>query len=181
MNLASLPKTSGHVLWLTPEGEAAALLSGWIRRLADLLDGPIFAPHVTLLGGLEDGAKLLSDTLSSLAQGVAPFELATEGVAFQENPFRALCLPAATSEGLWRARQAVQPLDRSRGLEPYFPHVSLYYGHACLAKRMEALGALGPPPCVHFPVTALHLVSAEGRPEEWRAMESFPLEGSSAR
>lgn len=175
MKTFSLPETVGHVLWLVPKGNAARVLGSWIETLATRLRGPVFEPHVTLLGSpLEDGPEI-RETLREIGRSSKRFTVSTRGAGIEEHPFRALFLPVPMTGGLWSLRQNVREVLAPEESNHYLPHVSLYYGSAPLAERVSALAELKLPPEVTFEAEEIQLMEVNGGPEDWHSVATFPL------
>jgi len=110
---------SGHYsLWLVPYVATERQFSEAIDYLSERYSGPRFAPHVTLLSGLQG-----SDELKS-------FDVKAAGLAMEPYYFRNFYLKLESSANFLRAYQrASQALSKSAGGE-FSPHISLHYGTA---------------------------------------------------
>jgi len=169
----------GVSLWLVPEGPARELLSGCIHRLAERLGTVPFAPHVTLLAGIEAGEEVALAEAEALARTLAPLPVRLAGVEGRDARFRCLYVRAEHPAAL-AAAHAVAARWFSRDPDPSFePHLSLVYGtlepeaKAGLARELDAATR------VSFEVRRLHLWRTAGEPEEWSEIGAFGLGGGS--
>jgi hypothetical protein len=151
------PALSGsYALWLVPQGAARRRLAAAIRRLGRKHGGPVFAPHVTLLGGIEgDGATVMA-RLARLAAATRCFDVRLSGAGFRDEYFRCLFLRAQRTAALQAA-------------------LSLFYGRLADGVRRREAAAIGDRMVLRFPVRAIDLVATKGEPEAWRRVRRVRL------
>lgn len=162
-------------MWLIPSGEPYARLSGMIRRLARQCGGPIFEPHVTLLGGMVGEAEAMSDEVARLAAVTKPLDLHLGGIGFRAEFFRCLFLHVVETEELTAAHEKAMEIFSLHRRSPYMPHLSLIYADLEEGAKRRIAADLGETLEGSFTVSSIHLVSLEGRPEAWRAVREFEL------
>src|SRR3989344_2138401 len=85
-----MSKATGYSLWLVPESgtETHQLLDKFVRNVASQYQTPVFAPHVTLLGGVEGKEQDMREKTLTLAEQLAPYEIQlgevdSSGIYFQ--------------------------------------------------------------------------------------------------
>jgi hypothetical protein len=115
----------GYDLWLVPAGDALHRLQGVVDRLAEVHNGPVFTPHVTLLSGLAADEASLIETNRGLAAGLEPFNLDLTVPEAGTTFFQCIYMRVAESSSLPQARQAAGeafalPADN------YMPHLLLF-------------------------------------------------------
>jgi len=165
----------GHHLWLVPEGDALHRLQGVVDRLAEVHDGPVFTPHVTLLSPLAGEEASLIETNRRLAAGLAPFDLDLTVPEAGTTFFQCIYMRVAESPSLSRNRQAAAkafalPSDN------YMPHLSLYYGDASPDRRASILETVPADAKCSFPVESIQLIRADSeRPVDWHCVDEALL------
>lgn len=122
---------SGHYsLWLVPYVATERQFSEAIDYLSERYSGPRFAPHVTLLSGLQGSEQELIAKTNKLADELKSFDVKAAGLAMEPYYFRNFYLKLESSANFLRAYQrASQALSKSAGGE-FSPHISLHYGTA---------------------------------------------------
>jgi 2'-5' RNA ligase len=164
----------GISVWLVPEARSRLALARTIAGLSRALDGPIFPPHVTLLGGIERGGSEVVPVVEELARTLEPLTLWSEGIGTRDAYFRALFLQLRADAPLVAAHAAAA---RALGREPepdFFPHLSLAYGwHGEPAKRAAADRLEEPPP--ELLASRIEVYRTEGPPAEWSLEAGFDL------
>jgi len=167
----------GYHLWLVPEGEALYRLQGVIDDLAEAQDGPVFAPHITLLSPLAGEEASLIETNRRLAARLAPFDLDLTVPEAGTTFFQCIYMRVAENPSLSRTRQAAGkafalPTDN------YMPHLSLYYGDASPDRRATILKSVPAHVKCNFPVESIQLIRADSeRPADWRCVDEALLGG----
>ena len=164
-----------HALWLIPTGEPFARLAGTIRRLAREHGGPVFEPHVTLLGGMVGEAEAMANEAARLAAVTKPIDLRLRGIGFRAEFFRCLFLRVAKTEELTSAHERAAEIFPPRRKSPYVPHLSLIYADLEEGTKRRIAADLGETLETSFTVSSIHLVSLEGQPDTWRPVREFDL------
>ena len=117
-----------HSIWLMPSADACARFSDYISQLSKHWSGPVFPPHITLLGDLNRSADSLiaecAVTFSALPAGRATVTGAAGGEAFFTSLYLDVSLPDSHTTG--RARLAGS--FNSEPSKAFRPHISLAYG-----------------------------------------------------
>ena len=160
---------AGTSLWLVPDGAAYELLAARIRALAASHRGPVFPPHVTLLGGLPDEAEGVVAFACRLAGSMAPVPVRLVSARVRDEYFRRLVLEAESTPPLMEAREgALRALEMTA--PPYEPHLSLLYGWARVREADTGVDLPLELTCRHFAVWR-----TEGTVENWRPLGSAEL------
>jgi 2'-5' RNA ligase len=167
---------SGFSIWLMPPGELHERLSGLIATLGRRLGTPVFEPHVTLLGGIEQPRETVLASAASLAEGLRPFEVRLGGADHRPEYFRCVFL---TAEGdALRAAHARAKEAFGRRHELFEPHLSLVYGDLPAGRREALLTEIGAGFDSTFEVRALSVYSTAGEPAAWLRVGSLSLVGT---
>ena len=96
---------SSFFLWLEPTGKAHDLLATTIAHLSQEHGGPLFDPHVTLLGDIAGRELQLQHQTEQLAQALSPFDLSLTVPAFEDQYFQCVFMRV----GRWRAKSTGRP------------------------------------------------------------------------
>lgn len=132
----------GYSIWLGFQGESEAKLQNVIASLSKAFAGPVFQPHLTLVGDLEVdlvGAQRVADIFAGTAM---PEELIVRDVGISGKYFMALYLAVNIPSELQRTREQVASSANPASYELDAPHVSLLYSHAeqsALARHQSLL------------------------------------------
>ncbi|MDY7094703.1 MAG: hypothetical protein SX243_17160 [Acidobacteriota bacterium] len=164
-------------LWLSLRGSVGDPWRAVIEGLAQELDGPVFAPHVTLWGGFRRSLAQAQKEVEVLTRDLAPIPLRGSGVGLADDFYRALFVPLATTPELWRARRAAGELLAPGASADYLPHLSLFYGSQPAALKLDALARQESLPALEAVADAVSLVSLDGPPESWKTYAMLPLRG----
>ena len=143
---------------------------------------PLFASHITLLGGIRGAEDDLLQGLNELAGAIQPFQVRLEGLAGHEDSFyRCLYLRAEPSEELLRARKEAERIftrfrnEASEG-EAFMPHLSILYGRIDNEARQMMINSLGSALGCNFRAESVSLYRTDGAPAEWsRAGGQYPF------
>lgn len=117
-----------YALWLAPSADSTQALAQPMNWLRQQFGGPVFAPHVTLLGRITGEEPTLAEHTAALAGRLRRLRVRVTGVTGEACYFR--CLYAALEKS---APLAAAHADALAGFgygarDDYLPHVSLWYG-----------------------------------------------------
>ncbi|MDP5217088.1 hypothetical protein Q5Y75_07655 [Ruegeria sp. 2205SS24-7] len=165
-----------YSLWLTFPQALEDQLGEHVTTLARMTKGPVFQPHVTLVGDLPyDRAREIftSERIGPIAPRLqGRFGRLNHGDTYFQSLFLVVTLPAQVAHV---RQQLLGELD----LDPaYPPHVSLAYGSLDGEVPTSYLGKITSTFCDQpAPLAFLDLVaSSETRPvESWKIIERLPL------
>ena len=164
-------------LWLMPTGGTCERLAAIIRHLSHKHGGPLFEPHVTLLGGIEGEEEEICHNTMRLAQGLRPFEVQLTKPGYQDSYFRCLYLHVQETPSLMEAQaQARIILNQQKELQ-FQPHLSLLYGTYAADLKEHMIESLESQAGVVFEATAVHVIkAAHSQPKDWEKRALFPFE-----
>lgn len=165
-----------YSIWLTLKPEAADAVSGDISALADVTGGPIFEPHMTFYGDMNeerDSAKRIALSLAEVCQDAAA---QVKDVSFGETYFQSVFLELELPERLAAFRLSYLA---QYGVTPaYPPHISIAYGvedHSELDPQLAKIRKRYQGKELVFDELVL-MASSEDRPvEHWMALDRIPL------
>ena len=198
-------------LWLKPSGEAYASLASLIRDLAKELKGPVFEPHVTLLGNVTGEEQALIGQTKKLAAALEPFQITLAAPDYRETYFQCLFLHAVETDILLGTHTAARrlfehapviaekgrvprgksPSRRARGgrveVVPgvggchYMPHLSLVYGSYPVERKRKVIDGLPEDLPKSIDVNAVSLIRTESDDPEDWHEVCAPQLGSAAK
>lgn len=170
--------TARYALWLAPDDSSSQQLQAVIEQLASTYAGPIFPPHLTLLGWVQGDEQELSDKVQSLASRLAPINGKVTGFAGAPYYFRCFFAPLESSSELRQAvSDAAQEFDTSAGSN-YLAHISLLYGQLDREEKKRIPSQIGEKVPVRFLLNKLQLIRMSVSVPGWTTVAEFPLNGA---
>ncbi len=170
----AMSSRSRFAIWLQPAPACAARLGRIIHELAQSRGGPLFAPHLTLLGGLSASRETLAPAVADLAAELHRMPLQTIGIHGENRRFRCLYLEFPHTGDLARARVAAQArLGQEEGV--FAPHMSLFYGRLADTDRDNLRLDLEARIPDVIPLDRLVLMDISAPVESWREISSISL------
>ena len=177
-------KTHGYSLWLVPEPstEAFRSLRQLVEELAQVYHSPVFQPHVTLFGGVEDTEENLRRKVRGFADGLVPLYIDLNGAESKGAYFQALFATATRTRSLLRANILAEKLFGIAHSDCYLPHLSFVYGTfgdgeiVRLRKLLEQRDGLFQEG-KSFIAKRVQLWHTEGTAAEGHLVAEFPLNG----
>jgi 2'-5' RNA ligase len=164
-------------LWLKPAGATYDVLDRTIRRLAAVLDAPVFAPHVTLLARLTGTEREHIRRTEELARRLQPVEIVLTEPAWGERYFQCVFILVEETGAVRQANALAQQVFE-RGADPYMPHLSLVYGSYSEARKREVVARLPAELRTAFVASAVYLIRADSDdPADWHEILRQPLNG----
>jgi 2'-5' RNA ligase len=165
----------GYSVWLIPSADAYSRLLGLITQLSKDYGGPLFDPHVTLIGGvLGSNEEIVSKTLR-LASLLEPFTIELENLGYSDEFFRCVFIRVKRSEEVMGAYSRAQDVFRLPRDPQWMPHLSILYGDFSSGMKAKIIQRIGSEFALSFVVTTVRLMLTEGRPEDWRRVRTFSL------
>lgn len=167
-------ESKGYTLWLMPKGEHYNRFADLIKRLARQYGGPLFQPHVTLLGEFPQSEEHAIKLTQELVTGQKPFPITLSQIDYQEYHFRALFVKADLTEPLLRLHERTKKLFGMGYIPPYMPHLSLLYGNYPVEVKEKIIAEIGKEQPARFDVRGVYLIKG-GEVENWKIVKQFPF------
>lgn len=162
-----------HSIWLIPPEPVFGKLSGIIKELAGRYGGPVFSPHLTLVGGGEGTLSDFQKAAKASVQGLREITLQSDSVSFSTTYFQSVFLRARPTASLLELHTR---LYKNLGLpQPVFmPHFSLYYGNNDMTIREKIASEimLEPFSCT---IKELTIIPENNDPDGWKPLATVPL------
>jgi 2'-5' RNA ligase len=170
--------TSTYSIWLVPDRDTDAYrtFDGMIGDLArSYPDAPDFAPHVTLLGGVETDEATVVERTRDLVRDRDPFALAFSDVSCSTTAHQCVFVLVTPSVALLRLRRAASETF-GRGSSMYVPHLSLLYSGTGPQNRVRVARSIDAKSLPdELQVDAIEVVDTGGSVPEWRTVSRHPL------
>ena len=172
-SVKSTRNAQSYAIWLMPHGNDKHQLKAKIQSLSSDFDGPLFEPHVTLVGGFLGEEKKLLKKTETISKIIAPFIIVFDGVAYFNEFFRSLFLKVKFSSQLGAARVlACTELEWKEN--KYLPHLSLIYGDYTVKQKGKMILSLDSV-IDSFSVNNIYLAHNDEINLKWEVIREFPL------
>lgn len=169
-------KSKGYTLWFVPKGQNYKRFSGLIKKLAKEYGGPIFEPHVTLLGDVIISEKEAIAKTRQLVSGQNPFKVGLVKIDYEDYFFRTLFVRAKVSKLLQDLHNRAKEIFKV-GTLPYMPHMSILYGNFPVEVKEKIIAEIGRNQKLQFDVSSVHLIKG-GEVWDWKEVGEFPFKPS---
>lgn len=171
----TMQKATGYSLWLMPSNNAYEQLSALIHELSGAHDTPVFEPHVTLLGGLQEKESGIVARTMKLAEVIEPFVINLTRIEHSNEHFRCLYYRVEkTIDVVYAYRQACDIFRVSEG-KNYMPHLSVMYGDIPEKTKEQIIAGINAVITMRFSVQHIDLFSTDGEVEKWYKVKRFHL------
>lgn len=170
-----------YAVWLIPARGAIAQWRVLVQSVAETFGGPVFAPHVTVLGGLcGPPAEIAGAMRAALAGWAGPLFARVEEVNASDEYYRSLHFRVEGGQRLLDLRAAMERAlgewrSPERIDEEFFPHLSLLYGPAPHDSKARVIAELGAHRGAPLPCDRVELWATGGEVSSWRPVESVEL------
>jgi 2'-5' RNA ligase len=142
-----------------------------IQSLAQTFDAPVFQPHVTLLGGVEQENTEFLDKLSSLT----PFTVNAKGIKSTGAFFQSLYLPIIKNKEMLAARRLAKKAFGVTSNAKFEPHLTLLYANLPEDQKLAAAASIIPNPPTELTFSRLALIKTTGLTNEFKVQKIIDL------
>ena len=168
-------RAKGYSIWLTPDKQAGRELVGIIASLSQHFGSPVFPPHVTLLGEIEDTRENILPGFKGLSISFTDLVLQPEAIEWQPVYFRALYYKIYESEDLMALNRKARELFGGQETVTFYPHLSLLYSLATAPEKQTALNEFKVPFPDPIKISHIELVKTQGKVNDWKLIERISL------
>lgn len=161
-----------------PTGEEYNRFANLIKKLAKEYNGPIFQPHVTLLGGIMLPEAEIIKRIKQLVLGQKPFIVNLEEIDYQDFYFRTLFVKAKKTNPLLSLHNRSKNTFKMWDVLSYMPHLSLLYGNFPKEVKERIIKDIGRNQSSRFEISSMHLIKG-GEVDDWHIAGEFPFQASS--
>lgn len=167
--------SKGYTLWLMPKGQVYNKFFNLIKKLARENGGPIFEPHVTLLGDIELFGQGILKKMAELVHGQRSFPVTLKQIDYEDFFFRTLFVKAEVTEPLFSLHERAKKIFGMENIPPYMPHLSLLYGNYPVKLKEKIIKEIGRDQTAQFDVSSIHLIKG-GRVDDWQIIREFTFQ-----
>lgn len=166
-------RSKGYTLWLMPREEIYIRLEQLIKKLAAEYGGPIFEPHVTLLGDIELPEKEMLWRTEELVKGQKSFPVTLKQIYYEDFYFRTLFVKAEISYMLRTLHDKAKKIFEM-DIPPLMAHLSILYGNYPKEVKEKIIREIGKDQTATFDVNSIFLIKG-GEVKEWKIIKGFPF------
>lgn len=163
--------SKGYTLWLIPKGESYDKFAGLIKKLANEYGGPIFVPHVTLLGDIKLTESEMIKRTSQLVKSQKAYSISLGKIAYEDYFFRTLIVLAEVIEQLQNLHDLAKKIFEMN-IPPYMPHLSILYGEYPAEIKEKIIAEIGRDQTARLEAGSVHLIKG-GEVKDWEIIKEF--------
>ena len=132
-----------YSLWLIPsEINQKKYLSNLVKNLADKHLGPIFEPHLTILGDVQLELDELSEKVKRVAEKSPVVQLETSSVEYSTTYYQCIFVRVKPTPELMQLYDDLKDALELKKPSVFMPHISLFYGNLSYQERQEVVSSL---------------------------------------
>lgn len=165
--------SKGYTLWLMPKGKIYTKFVQLIKKLGTEYGGPVFEPHVTLLGDIELTEPVMIKRTQQLAKDQKPFMVVLEKIDYEDFFFRTLIVKAKVTEPLQKLHDLAKKIFEM-DIPPFMPHMSILYGKYPVAVKEKIIAQIGREQHAQFEIKSVYLIKG-GEVKSWKIIKEFPF------
>lgn len=133
-----------YSLWITPSGEVKDILQKIINKLSSSYNGPIFEPHMTLLGNIKTNKDQMIENARKLSSMLRQFSLSFSEVSFSTTYFQSVFIRVRSTSSLMNANMKAKEIYKDENTV-FMPHISVLYGDHSMEEREKIAGSIAVP------------------------------------
>lgn len=126
-----------YSIWIIPPEPVYTQLKQTVDQLSRSYNGPIFEPHMTLLGNIDKDLSEIENKVNELATGASTLELSLGPISFSTTYFQSVFVRVNSDADLMQLNLEAKKLFGMNN-DVFMPHISLLYGDHDMAIREEA-------------------------------------------
>ncbi len=165
--------SNGYALLLMPKGETSKKYHELIKKLAKENNGPVFEPHITLLGDIELSEEDVIKEAEELVLDQKPFQINLGEIGYEDYLFRAFFVKAVISPHLQNLHNRAKQIFNME-VPPYMAHLSLLYGNYPDSVKEIIIKNIGRDQSSTFEINSVFVQKA-GFIKDWKVIKEFPF------
>lgn len=147
-----------------------------IKELSKKYDGPLFEPHLTILGNIEKDLTVIEKGVEKLTKFYAPLELVLDRLSFSTTYFQSVFVRVKSTAGLMQCNLELKKFfDVENSV--FMPHISLLYGNHNMLTREKVVSEIKIHPTSITIKDLVILSSSSPNPEEWKIIKTVSFKG----
>lgn len=162
-----------YSIWIIPPQPLYSQLENTIDTLARKYNGPVFEPHMTLLGNIDRDLSEVKQKVKEVANRIEKLELSLGPVSFSTTYFQSVFVRVNSTAQLMQLNLEAKKLF---GMENnvFMPHISLLYGEHDMVTREKAASEIQLSE-TSFVVNKFIVTPATLDPSEWQHSAVIPF------
>ena len=172
----SVPKDQKvYSIWLVPEGGKREFYQKLIEALGREHKGPIFVPHITVLGNIRMEEEEVLLKLRELAGLHHPLSVTLNEVAAGNEFYRCVFAKAEKTPSLLQLyTDACRVLEITP--EDFMPHLSLLYGEYDMSLKKKIAAGIEIHDTLYLDSLFIYETSPNLNPQDWRLVGKIPFD-----
>lgn len=162
-----------YSIWMIPPEPVAGMLKEKINSLALKYAGPLFEPHLTVLGNIERDLSDVEAITRRIAAQTIGMQLSLGPVSFSTTYFQSVFVRVNSSAPLMELNVALKD-GFCRQNDVFMPHISLLYGDHDMATREKIVSDMQKIEG-RFIISKLTIVPTTNDPATWQHVTSIPF------
>lgn len=166
-------------IWLLPPPDTRLKLIKLMKNLGKEYSGPVFEPHITLLGDINGPFQTIYSKTRTYASTITKMRIKLSKLDYGNEYFKCIFIVISNSLEISTAHSKCVKMFDLNPRKHFNPHLSILYGHYDLKTKLEIISKIDPSILVDFEVNSIHLVSSSSHidPKYWKRVAKFKLTG----
>ena len=162
-----------YSIWVIPPEPIFSQLARIIYGLSQKYISPIFEPHMTLLGNINNELPEIERKVKELATHVDKLELSFGSISFSTTYFQSVFVRVNSTAKLMQLNLDAKEIFSMEN-DVFMPHISLLYGNHEMTIREKATSSLQLP-ASSFVIREFVITPAVTNPNQWKHLTTIPF------
>lgn len=164
-----------YSIWIIPPQPIFNEVSKIINDLSVEYKGPIFKPHMTVLGSVDRKLNDIQEAVETVANNTEKLTLSLGPVSFSTTYFQSVLVRINSTAQLMQLNLDIKKLlDIENNV--FMPHISLIYGNHDMKTR-EKIAAKIELQNNSFVANEIVIIPEKPEPKEWEPIVTIPFVG----
>lgn len=164
-----------YSIWIIPPTPVKSTLSEVIKNLAEEFNGPVFEPHMTILGNIKIELPIIINGLQEVAKNLTKLNLSLGPASFSTTYFQNALVRVNSTAELMRLNIDLKNKFNLAN-DVFMPHISLLYGEQDMRTREVATSKI-PNLESEFNIEEFIVTPSRPNPDEWVHSAVIPFGG----
>ena len=152
-------------LWIPVDQSIKGKLETIIKSLSKSYAGPLFEPHITLLGNIASNKREILRTSKQLSEKIKPFKISLSEISFSTTYYQSVFVRVKASASLMNANLLAKKLFQVEN-KVFMPHISLLYGNHNMKTREKAANIIHLPK-ISYIAESIIVTPSTLDPKDW--------------
>lgn len=162
-----------YSIWVIPPEPVKKELINIVEKLANDFDGPVFEPHMTLLGNIDLELSNITEKIKPVCANSTNLELSFGAVSFSTTFFQNVLIRINSTAQLMQLNMDLKQALNANS-DVFMPHISLLYGNHGMDLREKATQMVSSINST-FIVRELVITPSTPNPSEWIHSATIPF------